>query len=339
MAAQTGPPNSWTDTLLRLCDEVVNGKTLPEGTEYSFDLFPQVAVSTVYGFNLVGFSNNAVVQQHLFLTNKLPYEPLTTFLNLMMARGGGSYFDIGANIGYFSLLTAYGAVEPVEIHAFEPNTANFRFLRENIRRNGREGQIHPYPIGLGDTDGFGDLSTYGTGSSFVRGWDDGKGDDEGVESAIIKPLDSLYNPKHLTYPTVVKIDVEGYELAVLRGGADVLSNENVACVLCEVTQGLHPDGRNRDAAEVIALLEEYGYECLGMEGSTPACDDPTNGELAPASEFAADSPDEWPTSWLCLRPTCAMYELIKGVVPLFKVYLQLYPMPTATLQQAISDLV
>ena len=194
MAANTNPPDSWTDTLLRLFDDVVRGKTLPAGTLYGFDSFPQVAASTVYGFNLLGFANNAVIQQHLLLTDRLPYEPFLTFLNLMLSRGGGLYLDIGANIGYFSLLTAYGAAAPMEIHAFEPNTVNFRFLRENIRRNGREGQIQPYPIGLGDSDGFADLSKYGTGSSFVRGWDEGKGDLEGVESVIVKPLDALFKP-------------------------------------------------------------------------------------------------------------------------------------------------
>jgi len=339
MAAQPDSPTSWTDALLGLCDQVVSGKTLPQGTQYRFDVFPQTAVSTVYGFNLVGFSNNAVVQQHLFMLNKLPYEPFSTFLSLMMARGGGTYFDIGANIGYFSLLAAFGATQPLEVHAFEPNTVNFRFLRENIRRNGQEGQIHPYPIGLGDTDGFGDLSTYGTGSSFTRGWDDGKGDEEGLESVIVKPLDSMYSPKQLRSPTVVKIDVEGYELPVVRGGAELLSHEHVACVLIEIAHNLHPDGRNRDAGEAIALLESYGYECLGMKGSAPAVADPTSGELAPASDFDVDSPDTWPTSWLCLRPSNPMHDLIMGVLPLFSVYLQLYPMPTATLQQAISDLV
>ena len=339
MAADSNPPDSWTDTLLRLFDEVVSGKTLPKGTQYAFDSFPQVATSTVYGFNVLGFANNAVIQQHLLLTDRLPYEPFLTFLNLMMSRGGGVYLDIGANIGYFSLLTACGAAAQVEIHAFEPNTMNFRFLRENIKRNGLEAQIQPYPIGLGDVDGFADLSKYGTGSSFVRGWDDGKGDVEGVESVIVKPLDALFKAEHLTYPTVVKIDVEGFEAAVLRGGAEVLSHENVACVLCEITQEPHPDGRNSDAAEAISLLESYGFECLGVRGSSSTVNDPTNGELVPASEFSADSASDWPSSWVCLRPTCEMYEPIIGVAPLFKAFLEFYPLPLATLLQAIDDLV
>jgi FkbM family methyltransferase len=339
MAANSNPPDSWTDTLLRLFDEVAKGKSLPTGSLYGFDAFPQVATTTVYGFSLLGFANNAVIQQHLLLSDRLPYEPFLTFLNLMMSRAGGMYLDIGANIGYFSLLTAYGAAAPVEIHAFEPNTVNFRFLRENIRRNGREAEIQPYPIGLGDSDGFADLSKYGTGASFVRGWDEGKGDVEGVESVIVKPLDTVFKPEHLAYPTVVKIDVEGFEAAVLRGGADVLSHDNVACVLCEINQQPHPDGQNRHAGEAISLLESYGYECLGVKGSAVAADDPTNGELAPASEFTADSPGDWPTSWVCLRPTCEMYELIMGVVPLFGAFTEFYPMPVDTLRQAIADLV
>ncbi|MBT3267394.1 FkbM family methyltransferase [Candidatus Poribacteria bacterium] len=339
MATQGQPANRWTDALLQLFDEVTKGKTLPEGSHYPFPRYPQVSLSTPYGFNLLGSANNAAILPHLFHTDDLPYEPLITFLSLMMSRTGGAYLDIGANIGYFSLLAAFSAAQPLDIHAFEPSAANFRFLRENIRRNGLEGQIHPYAIGLGDTDSTADLSAYGTGSSFVRGWDGGVGDEQGMESVIVKPLDRLFRRGELPYPTVVKIDVEGFELPVMRGGAGVLSHENVAAVICEISHGPHPGGYNSAAAETVALLEEYGFTCLGMKGSAPASADSENAAMAPASEFSPEDTDKWPGAWLCLRPTCEMHDLILSAVPLFEVFLQLYPMPAASLRQAIADLV
>ena len=59
------------------------------------------------------------------------------------------------------------------VHAFEPSAANFYWLRRNIAENRLARQITPYLLALGAEDGTAELSDYGTGSSFVRGWDHG----------------------------------------------------------------------------------------------------------------------------------------------------------------------
>jgi FkbM family methyltransferase len=335
----TTPP-SWLDTFFSIglhAHKDATDAALPD-----FPLSTRVTVESTLGFTLSGESHNAVIRQLLLLDGRLPYEPLVTFLTIVAGRLGGAYLDIGANIGYCSVLAASASSTPMAVHAFEPCAQNFSWLRRNAQENGKTGEILQYLVGLGAEDGSAELSQYGTGSSFVRGWDEGRGDALGLAQVAVRRLDSLITDALLTAPTFVKIDVEGYELPVLRGGERTLSHPNVAGVLAEIGHVHHPGGYNPDAAEAVRTLETYGYRCFGLRVVGLDGDGIPSMEVTAAEDvdMGEDGVDDCPGLWLGVRrddPAGAGEKLFSSLA-LFPLFLQLYPAPIDRLTGILADM-
>ena len=69
------------------------------------------------------------------------WEPYETSLLLSMLRPGDVFVDVGANIGYFSVLAASVVGDDGAVFAFEPDPDNFRLLRRNVALNGQQASI------------------------------------------------------------------------------------------------------------------------------------------------------------------------------------------------------
>ncbi|WP_455448169.1 FkbM family methyltransferase [Natrinema thermotolerans] len=145
-------------------------------------------------------------------------------------------WDVGANVGTYALLAAQvGAT----VHAFEPGDDARRRLERNAARNGLSPTIHG--VALSDTDGMATLAA--ADRSGVRELTDG-GDGDRVRTRRGDRVDA-------SAPDIVKIDVEGAELAVLDG----LGDRFETCRLCFVE--VH------DAADERAVrdrLERRGFD-------------------------------------------------------------------------------
>lgn len=156
-------------------------------------------------------------------------------------ESGSVFWDIGANVGVFSL---YGdtkcSVQGLgrEVFAFEPENKNFDRLLEQIEANGGC-HVAAYQYALSDFDG---KSTFyvpksGPGRS---GGQIGKNADESgrefqpEESYEIETyrIDTL--AKRFGVPNYIKIDVDGHEFEILGGGLATLGDDNVKSVLVEV---------------------------------------------------------------------------------------------------------
>ncbi|MGA3263661.1 MAG: FkbM family methyltransferase [Terracidiphilus sp.] len=130
-------------------------------------------------------------------------------------------FDVGANVGYYSLTAAPLVGFEGRIYAFEPATRQFGRLKENASRNGFR-QILPYKLALSDKAGEAVLhleNVFNTGSASLRA--------AGIknisaEMVTCTTLDEFVESQALDRLDVIKIDVEGYELAVLNGGRKTL---------------------------------------------------------------------------------------------------------------------
>lgn len=165
---------------------------------------------------------------------------LTTFL-----RPGHTFWDIGAHIGYMSLLGSR-LVGPVgQVHAFEPMPANVARLREGMRLNAVT-NMTVHPVAVSDTDRLGVLSRHESTSM----WSLVGQNPLGVQVTCVTLNAMLAS---LGPPDLVKIDVEGAELQVLAGAERLLS--------------LHPTlivelltDANRIRAE--ALLAGWNFERL-----------------------------------------------------------------------------
>lgn len=148
--------------------------------------------------------------------------------------------DIGAQFGDYTLLCSkfYGARH---VHAFEPFPENYSILVENIELNEVKNVSH-YNLAVGSTDSHVEMGYDGNAATAFSG--------EGIFSARTVPIDSL----DLGKPRLIKIDVEGFELEVLRGAMKTIS-DNMPNLIMEV--------HSRDLRKgVVSLLKPLGYKVV-----------------------------------------------------------------------------
>ena len=167
-------------------------------------------------------------------------------------------WDIGANVGVYSL---YAALRPnVQVLAFEPGSASYRALNRNIELNGMDDRITALPVALcADTkiDTLNMNSTEPGGSKHGFGVEidqlDNAIDVRFRQGAIGFPLDEFARIFSPPLPTHMKIDVDGLELDILRGGRHILSAPGVRSVIVEV------EGSEARSRELVASMAELGF--------------------------------------------------------------------------------
>jgi len=182
-------------------------------------------------------------------------EPWTVEWLLQDVRRGDVLYDIGANVGAFSLIAAKHS--GAYVVAFEPGYANFARLCDNIQLNDCGGRIVPLPTALSERAellGF-EYRTVEPGQSrhqLTEGrWSVEANDGEKyVQPTATMPLDKLIADYDLPVPNHLKIDVDGAELRVLRGAHDLLGRPELRTVLIEAAPEM------RDAVQ--RLMEEAG---------------------------------------------------------------------------------
>jgi FkbM family methyltransferase len=190
------------------------------------------------------------------------YEPELQAAIQAFARPGMVAYDVGANVGYVTLMLARAVGEGGFVHAFEALPANLERLREHVRLNGFHEwvEIHagavverPTPVTflLGTSPGtgkaLGSAGRQGAGSNSIQV--------EGIE------LDSFVYRQGHAPPVLLKMDIEGGEGPALRGMRRVLA-EARPVILLEIHG---PEC----AAEAWATLDAHGYALHGMQPGSP----------------------------------------------------------------------
>ena len=122
-------------------------------------------------------------------------------------KNGGTFLDIGANIGYYSLMAA--KLGATKIFGIEPNPVVLNRFKENIRFNNFEIKIKTFQLGIGEKIENRDLylSKVDLGSSSVL---DEKGNSDKIRIKIL-PLDVFIKRESVGRIDVMKIDIEGFE--------------------------------------------------------------------------------------------------------------------------------
>ena len=152
-------------------------------------------------------------------------------------------WDIGANMGSYALL---GALVGANVVAFEPGARARSLLVDNAARNGVSDAIDATPYALSDYDGEGVLRP-ASRPGIRKLADDGVGD-----TVPVRRGDSVSVPA----PDVIKIDVEGVELAVLDGLGDRLSDSRV-CYVEVHDEAEEPLVRERLARAGLSVTDSF----------------------------------------------------------------------------------
>jgi FkbM family methyltransferase len=165
-------------------------------------------------------------------------------------------YDIGANIGAYSLVAAKHTDGRARVIAVEPGYGSFSALCQNVVLNRCAESITPLPINLGPTTGLGrfqyrDLRAGAADHGFST--DKRNGSEALYEQPVLSyRLDDLIEQFGLPAPTHIKLDVDGAELDVLEGAADTLASPTLRSLLIEVNP--------RQSAAVIDVLHRHGLK-------------------------------------------------------------------------------
>ena len=179
-------------------------------------------------------------------------------------RAGGTFFDVGANCGWLSLRAAKRAGAGGRVVAFEPSPVLAGLLAYHKRVN-RAAQVEIVPKVVCDTDGATvDLFVLAGGlssrNSITTG---GEVPFLGREEKSRIPVPAITLDSYCTgtgvWPSLVKIDVEGAELMVLRGASRLLARRPTLIV------GTHPHWlpEGQSVEQIFELLSAHGYRPAG----------------------------------------------------------------------------
>ncbi|MFQ5773868.1 MAG: FkbM family methyltransferase [Kiloniellaceae bacterium] len=234
-----------------------------------------IAVDGDYG-RIYGDPRDEIILRH-YIEHGYWAREIVGFINESFSGPGGVFLDIGANIGLVTLPVS--ANKNVICKAIEPDPANFELLSQNVRANSSDANIHLYNLALFDRDGHLDfeLSPDNLGDHRVRanGARAPSGEFGEHQREVIRvkavTLDALTDLRDLRGKLVAKMDTQGAEAHVFKGGAKVLSHADV--IIFE----FWPYGLARLGADLDFLYEFLGknfrFGSIVEAGNTIARDD------------------------------------------------------------------
>ena len=156
------------------------------------------------------------------------------------------FVDIGANVGHFTMLAARnGAI----VYSFEPVPQTFLKLEKNLKLNNLSKSINTFNYGIGEKT---DILYF----SCNRGVMNQVVSSDYLHSIAVNvfPLDKVLSDVN---PKMIKIDVEGYEYFVLKGGADTLKKKSLHYVLIELNDSSLQFGFTSDQIHQILLDNNF----------------------------------------------------------------------------------
>jgi FkbM family methyltransferase len=187
------------------------------------------------------------------------YELATQSAILTLLPKGGTFVDIGANVGMATLTAARATGPDGRIVAFEPNPAPFTALRQAITRNQLR-MVSAFNQAVGDVPGrlkmFVPDNNHGE-ASFGTAFGDREGKTIEVDVVDAKQLGEL--PR----VDLIKVDVEGYEEHVLNAAAETLDAKRPIVITEIAAQHLSRCGSS--AAAIDTLMERHAYSGFVLE--------------------------------------------------------------------------
>lgn len=223
-------------------------------------LVPHAGVrrATVHGYQM-DLDLGEAIQRWIYMG---AFEPTETALVREQLRPGMTFLDVGANVGYFSLLAASRVGPRGRVVAIEPSAHAFSRLNATVEANHIE-QVEAFQMGLSDAAG--KLPLY------VQDDEDGFHSPtmaEGGGRPVMVPVGELgifLDEHRIESVDLMKMDVEGHEAHVLRGGREALAAGRVRSILCEFN-GHWLERQGSSAEELYRLFAELGFQDTAPRG-------------------------------------------------------------------------
>ena len=172
---------------------------------------------------------------------------------------GDVYYDIGANVGAYSLVAA-SIFKKVTVYSFEPSIFTFPVLCKNIYSNDMGSIVNPVCLVLFNKSGYYDFSYSGIGPGIAYNSATIIKDVEYSSKSITKikqqfvTLDDFVKLDDVLFPNFIKLDVDGVEYEILQGGAGVLNDERLKYIIVEI------DETDKDIkSKIISIIEKNKF--------------------------------------------------------------------------------
>ncbi|MEP7344883.1 MAG: FkbM family methyltransferase [Gemmatimonadaceae bacterium] len=193
------------------------------------------------------------------------YESETSNFLGTILQPGDTFIDIGAHVGYFSMLASALVGEQGRIYAFEPERSNFDHLVEHIALNGA-GNIIPMHMAVGAVPAVADFFVNADNDGGHALWEVGRHPfNERTRQArttrkvLVTSIDHFFADHDLRSLKAIKIDSEGAEFAILVGAKNVLAQYPVPFIVAEINRfGLESMGASESILR--GTMSELGYE-------------------------------------------------------------------------------
>lgn len=209
----------------------------------------------ILGHKMIVNPDDKIISQRL--RQGIVYEKNSIQAIINNVRKGQTFINIGANIGYFTLILSRAVGEKGRGYAFEPDPDNFRYLKKNVELNGYENIILEQRA-VGDETGIADFYLNNKGNkSDHRIWEDRIGGVREIIEVEMICLDEYFKGIDLKID-FIKMDIQGAEALALSGMENILAeNKNLKILMEFWPYGLK--GCGSDPLEMVINLLNYGF--------------------------------------------------------------------------------
>jgi FkbM family methyltransferase len=192
-------------------------------------------------------------EKYFWLGSK--FESVTQDNLKKIVKTGDIIYDVGANVGYLSLLLSRLCGPAGCVFSFEPSQINFQRLQRTVELN-RNDNIRPLKLAASDADAIGFLSEQGSLSSIKSNCSTV----DGYSHIQMIRLDDFVFRDNNVQPNFLKIDIEGHAGPCLAGMREILRTARPSLVL-----ELHHEG---EAQAVYSALAEHSYRVTHLDSDS-----------------------------------------------------------------------
>ena len=232
-------------------------------SEFSLNLTTPAGARTVT-LSLDGAQMSQRFMIEDFAQGRLYESETSNFIGSILAPGD-TFIDVGAHVGYFSMLASVLVGEQGRVYSFEPERANYEHLLEHIALN-RATNVVPFHMAVGASPSIADFFVNADNDGGHGLWEVGRHPfNERTRQApttrktFVTSLDQLFAGGDIGSLKAIKIDAEGSEFAALIGARQLLTRYPVPFIIAEVNR-FALESMGASESHLRSLMGDTGYE-------------------------------------------------------------------------------